>query len=89
MAEGYLKQTALSHLGLSTGSETVVGEAGVSLAEMPPRAQLALRGESDDKAFLKAFADGVGFKLPVNANSSTAKGRTAAPLARSKRMAAL
>ncbi len=71
MAENYLKQSALAHLHLVADARESRGEAGVVMSEAAPRGQISLRGDSGDKAFLAAARGGLGFELPLAANSTS------------------
>ena len=74
MAEQYLRQSALAHLGLEGRAQETRGEAGVAMAELPFRGIVNLRigrGEADARA---AFEAGLGFALPVEPNTAAAKG---------------
>jgi len=73
VAEAFLRQGALAHLGLKARAVAELGPAGVGLAAMPPQPQLALRGEGDDPAFLQAAEVALEFALPLRPNT-TARG---------------
>lgn len=76
MAEDYLRQSPLAHLGLEGRAQAGRGSAGVALAERPFPAIVGLRGKPAEIA--AAFEKGFGFALPLEANSSAGKGRTTA-----------
>ncbi len=70
MAEAYSRQSALAHLGLKARQAPAPGDALIGLGEVSPSGQWALRGDSDDKAFLASFRQYFGFDLPLEANTS-------------------
>jgi sarcosine oxidase subunit gamma len=74
VVDQYLRQTPLAHLGIASHAiaDLPVGEVGFS--EIVPAGQLAVRGESNDKKFLTAFADGFGLTVPVVANRASVEG---------------
>ncbi|MFQ6017870.1 MAG: sarcosine oxidase subunit gamma [Kiloniellaceae bacterium] len=74
MAERYLRQSALAHLGLDGRAATGRGEAGVRMAEAAFRGIVDLRGKPADARLLEAFETAFGFALPVEPNTSAAKG---------------
>ena len=74
MAEGYLRQSALAHLGLAARQLAARGEARIGLGEVSLSGQWAVRGESDDKDFLTAFQQSFGFDLPLAANTTCRSG---------------
>lgn len=77
VADGYARQSGLAHLQLMARAVDELGSAGIGLAERTPRAQIALRGPADDRAFVEGFAGGTGLELPVQANrTASALGRT-------------
>lgn len=78
MADSYLRQSALASLHLMARAVAELGEAGIGLSERTPRAQIAVRGEADDRFFVDGFSAATGLPLPVEANTtSTGLGRTA------------
>ena len=74
MVEGYLRQSALAHLGLDGRARDSRGEAGVAMAERPHQGIVNLRLERGDGAALAAFAKSFGFALPAEANRTTGAG---------------
>ncbi|MFQ6022156.1 MAG: sarcosine oxidase subunit gamma [Acidiferrobacterales bacterium] len=76
MAEKYLRQSPLAHLHLEARAVSDPGDAGVALCERPSRGQLALRGETQDKAFTSAVEQVLSVGLPTEANTATTKGDT-------------
>ncbi len=77
MVEAHLRQSALAHLGLAARVESDLGEAGIAMAEMPRRIQLALRGDGEDMAFIDAVRDVVDVSPPLVANTVNREGETA------------
>ncbi len=76
MADRYLRQSPLAHLGLEGRAMTERGAAGVAMSERPFPAILDLRGEH--KTVSAALELACGFALPEQANTAAAKGKTTA-----------
>jgi sarcosine oxidase subunit gamma len=76
VAEDYLRQSPLAHLGLEGRARKHRGEAGVALGERPFPGIVDLRGEhrSASAAFELAF----GFALPAEPNTAASKGKAGA-----------
>ena len=74
MVEGYLRQSALAHLGLDGRAEESRGAAGVAMAEHPHQGIVNLRLDRDDAAVLAAFEAAFGFALPAEPNSTAGAG---------------
>jgi sarcosine oxidase subunit gamma len=74
VVEGYLRQSALAHLGLDGRARDSRGEAGVAMAERPHRGIVNLRLERGDGAALAVFAETFGFALPADANRTAGAG---------------
>lgn len=74
MAEGYLRQSALAHLGLAARAGAGPEDAGVVLGERPLRGQLALRGRVRRKTFRDAVAGALGVVPPRAANTVASAG---------------
>lgn len=65
MAEDFLRQSPLDHLGLAAIALAEREEAhGVALAERPYRTVITLRGDAGDTAFAAAVAETFGAALP-------------------------
>ncbi len=81
MADAYLRQGPLAHLGLAARavSPTVGIEEGVVLCERPARGQIGLRGDAGHPAFRTAVKEVLGFVPPTKA--TTAAGGTGLPRA--------
>ncbi|MDP6572243.1 MAG: sarcosine oxidase subunit gamma family protein [Rhodospirillales bacterium] len=84
MADAYLRQSPLAHLGLAARAaippEDIEGtEAGVVLCERPARHQIGLRGDARRPAFRAAVKGVLGFAPPAKA--TTAAGGTGLPRA--------
>lgn len=73
MAENYLRQSPLAHLGLESRATLPRSEAGVLMDERPFPCIVNLRGKPDDKAFKKAVKEILGLDLPKVPNSSARK----------------
>lgn len=69
MADFYLRQTPLAHLGIEGRSVESRGEAGVALSERTPAHIVDLRGDAKDKAFASAVESVIGCALPVEPNT--------------------
>jgi sarcosine oxidase subunit gamma len=78
VVEGYLRQSALAHLGLEGRAAAARGEAGVAMAEMPPRGIVNLRIRRDDAEARAAFEAAFGFALPAEPNTAAGSGGTTA-----------
>ena len=76
MAEDYLKQSPLAHLGLEGRARKKRGEAGVAMGERPFPGIVDLRGQH--KAVSAAFELAYGFALPAEANTAASKGKAGA-----------
>ena len=70
MAEAYLRQSALAHLGLDGRAAAQRGEAGTAMTERPHRAIVDLRLEPSDEGAMAAFAEACGFALPMAPNTT-------------------
>lgn len=68
MAERYLRQSALAHLGLEGRAQGDRGAAGIAMAERPFPGIVNLRGQH--KLVSAAFEPAFGFALPAEANST-------------------
>ena len=73
MAEDYLKQSPLAHLGLEGRARKNRGEAGVAMSEKPFPGIVGLRGRH--KAVSAAFELAFGFALPAEPNTAAGKGK--------------
>lgn len=78
MAERYLRQSPLAHLGLDGRAQATRGAAGVALAERPFPAIVNLRGARADQGFFDAFQAAAGYALPVEANTVAGSDKTTA-----------
>lgn len=76
MAERYLRQSALAHLGLDGRTRQDRGAAGIAMSERPFPGIIDLRGARN--AVSAAFELAFGFGLPANANSTASKGKAGA-----------
>ena len=76
MAEDYLRQSPLAHLGLAGRALKKRGEAGVAMGERPFPGIVDLRGEH--KAVSAAFELAFGFALPAAPNTAAGKGKAGA-----------
>jgi len=74
MADPYLRQDALAHRGLAARSTHTAGDAGVRLWQEGARTQLALRGDVEDAAFVRAVRRITGTALPEPSRASVGKG---------------
>lgn len=72
MAEKYLRQTPMAHLHLEARAVSDPGDAGVTLCEHPFRGQLALRGDTQDKAFVSGVEQVLGVAVPAKPNTVAA-----------------
>ncbi len=81
MADAYLQQSPLAHLGLAARAASPAEgiEAGVVLCERPARRQIGLRGDAGRPAFRAAVKGVLGFAPPAKA--TTAAGGTGLPRA--------
>ncbi len=72
MAEPYLQQSALAHLGLAAraAADREKSGAGAQLGERAFPGQLNLRGDPGNRAFMEAAAGVVGHPLPAVPNTS-------------------
>ena len=73
MAENYLRQSPLAHLGLEGRARKDRGAAGVAMHERPFPGIVDLRGPH--KAVSAAFELGFGFALPAEPNTAASKGK--------------
>ena len=73
MAENYLRQSPLAHLGLEGRVTLERGEAGVAMSERPFPCIVNLRGKPKDKTFMTAAKKALGFDLPKTPNSTAGK----------------
>lgn len=78
MAERYLRQSALAHLGLVGRDQGDRGTAGIAMAERPFPGIVNLRGTHD--LLSAAVEPALGFALPAEANSTTGKGKAVTAL---------
>lgn len=67
MTDSFIRQSPLAPLGLAARVRIAAG-AGVVLAEVPQRGQIALRGDASKKAFRDAVARAVGIAPPDRPN---------------------
>ncbi len=74
MVEGYLRQSALAHLGLDGRAEESRGAAGVAMAEHPHQGIVNLRVKRGATAVPTAFEAAFGFALPSEPNSTAGVG---------------
>ncbi len=74
MAEAYLRQSALAHLGLAARAVADPGAAGVRLGERAFRGQLNLRGEIGRKRFRDALEGVLGLVPPRKPGTVAAAG---------------
>ncbi len=70
MAEAYLRQSALAHLGLEGRGEVARGDAGVAMTERPHRGIVNLRLDPNNAEAMAALEAAFGFALPTAANTS-------------------
>ena len=73
MADDYLRQSPLAHLGLAGRAREGGGAAGVTMSERPLPGIVDLRGEH--KAVSAAFELAFGFALPAEPNTAAGKGK--------------
>ena len=79
MVEAYLRQTALTHLGLPARAAAAgTARAGVTLSERAHRLQVNLRGPAGDPGFTSAVRQATGLALPTVANTVATAGDLAA-----------
>ncbi len=74
MVEGYLRQSALAHLGLDGRADESHGAAGVAMAERAHQGIVNLRLDRGDAAALAIFAETFGFALPAGPNTTAGAG---------------
>jgi sarcosine oxidase, subunit gamma len=72
VAEHYLRQSPLAHLGLDGRAQGTRGDAGVTMSEQPFRGIANLRMEPNDKEAMTAIETALGFALPVEPNTTAA-----------------
>ncbi len=77
MADSFLRHSPLAHLGLAARATEGVAEAGVTMCERPYRGLVNLRGPAGDEAFDAAVKKALGVDLPVEPNTTAAKGEVA------------
>ncbi len=65
MLDSYLRQSPLAHVHLDAGTSNANSIAGISMSEIPHRAQFVLRGPSSDKTFLSVVENTLSVPLPV------------------------
>ena len=70
MAENFLRQSPLAHLGLEGRTTLPRSETGVAMAERPYPCIVNLRGKPDDKLFTAAAKKALGVDLPKAPNST-------------------
>ncbi len=73
MAERYLRQSPLAHLGLERRARDPRGKAGVAMAERPFPAILNLRVRGSAPDLWQAIETALGFALPREPNRATGK----------------
>lgn len=78
MAEDYLRQSPLAHLGLARRAREARGEAGVAMAERPFPAILNLRARGSTPEPWQAIETALGFALPREPNRAAGKDRVVA-----------
>ncbi len=74
MVEGYLRQSALAHLGLDGRAEESRGAAGVAMAERAHQGMVNVRVKRGDTAARAAFEAAFGFALPAGPNTTAGAG---------------
>lgn len=74
MVEPYLRQSPLTHLGLTARAAAATEGAGVTLGERPHRCQINLRGNVADPAFSDTVRQLTGLDLPTVANTVSTAG---------------
>ena len=77
MVDNYLKQSALAPLKLNARTQTDE-PTGVELGETAFFGQIGLRLDASNKEICDLAERGLGFALPVKANSATTKGQKSA-----------
>ena len=77
MANAYLRQSPLDHLGLAARAASVADgeDAGVVLCERPARGQIGLRGDASRPAFRGVVKGLLGFVPPTKATTAAAGAR--------------
>lgn len=78
MADSYLRQSPLDHLGLDGRAQAGRGEAGVAMGERRFPVIVGLRGDADQEDFSEAAKKALGFALPVEPNTTAGKGKVSA-----------
>ena len=76
MAESYLRQSALAHLGLEGRAGREAQTGGVTLGERSLPGIVDLRGDAE--ALAAAFEPAMGFALPKRPNTTVSKGKPGA-----------
>jgi sarcosine oxidase subunit gamma len=76
VAEDYLRQSPLAHLGLEGRARKDRGEAGVEMGERPFPGIVGLRGEH--KSVSAAVELALGLALPAEPNTTASKGKAGA-----------
>ncbi len=77
MVEAYLRRGPLAHRSLPSRIEADgprKSAAGLWLAWRPHRAQVNLRGDASDAAFIGAVRQAIGIDLPLKANTTSGGG---------------
>ena len=78
MAEAYLRQSALAHLGLKGRGEATRGAAGAAMTERPHRGIVNLRLDPANTEAMAAVEAAFGFALPTTANDTAGNADTIA-----------
>ncbi len=78
MAEAYLRQSALAHLGLEGRGAATRSDAGVALGERPHRGIVNLRLDPKNAEAMAAVESAFGFALPATANDTAGDADTIA-----------
>lgn len=72
MADDFLRQSPLAHLGIEHAAAAQRdAAAGVSLCELPFRALVTLRGRAEDPRFAAAIRQSLGLDLPLDAGETS------------------
>ena len=74
MADSYLRQTPLAHIGIEGRSVESRGDAGAALSERALLHIVDLRGNAKDKTFASAVKSAIGCALPVKPNTVATNG---------------
>jgi len=78
VADHYLRQSPLSHLGLAARAEGEREVAGIVIGEQRYRSIVDLRGKANDAGFAAATEKALGFALPTEACTTAGEGEVAA-----------